>query len=176
MIGFKPLVQEETDLLTESEPLLQEMQGQISTKNLLGATKSSLLVPVRDKMFLQFNPQWFEPDFYVICVDPRAVQFCSRILPLNRRFRDVSLRFRGLCQGLRNPAGGGYKLSSFNFILCISVFHVIIRTFYYCILMGESDTIAQWFRLRPPSWFESQAHHLCFFHLQSNFVLYLSLR
>ena len=42
--------------------------------------------------------------------------------------------------------------------------------------MGESDTIAQWFRLRPPSWFESQAHHLCFFHLYSNFVLYLSLR
>ena len=127
-------------------------------------------------MFLQFNPQWFEPDFYVICVDPRAVQFCSRILPLNRRFRDVSLRFRGLCQGLRNADGGGYKLSSFDFIVCIPVFHVIIRTFYYCIWMGESDTIAQWFRLRPPSWFESQAHHLCFFHLYSNFVLYLSLR
>ena len=58
------------------------MQGYISTKNLLGVTKSSLLVQVRDKMFLQFNPQWFEPDFYVICVDPRAVQFAAVFYPL----------------------------------------------------------------------------------------------
>ena len=38
--------------------------------------------------------------------------------------------------------------------------------------------IAQWICLRLPSCgprFESQAHHLCFYHLYSNFVLHLSL-
>ena len=51
-------------------------------------------------------------------------------------------------------------------------------SFQQTVLWQLDGAVAQWIRLRPPSGsprFETQAHHLRFFYLESN-LLYLSLR